>query len=295
MPDRRTQNSCPVTVEDLLRLKRAERPPPEFWAGFEQELRQKQLAALVERRSWWHSGAAALERLRWMRLPVGATAVLAVTLLSIHQYSLTDRYSDQPLGAVARAKPASLTKAPLLPMKSRRIIEFRPAALSTVAKSGHGAAPKSIEASFVAPPAPQAMPQELAELVQHVAGLDASTASTVYSKPKTLGGSLAFQLGAPAGVDLVLVDASQPAGFEDRSISTLNARNVAEALPTAVAVTEQRRTRLLAVLGSDGVYSPEPVAPERATQSVVRNLADDDWNHSMSRLQADADRLSIRF
>jgi hypothetical protein len=295
MLDRQTQNRRPVTVEDLLRLKRQERPQPEFWAGFEQELRQKQLAALVERRSWWHSGAAAFGRLRWMRLPVGATAILAVTLVSIHQYSLTDRYSDQPLGAVPRAKTALLAKPPVRPPISRLTDDFRPAAPSAVADSVHDAAPKSTEASFMTPAAPQAIPQELAELVQHVAGLDASAVSTEYSKPKTLGGSFAMQLGAPAGADLVLVDASQPAGFEDRSITALHARRIAEALPTAVAVTEQRRTRLLAVLGSDGVYSPEPAAPERATRSVVRHLAEDDWNRSMSRLQADADRLSIRF
>ena len=56
------QNSK-VTIEDLLRLKRAERPGPEFWVNFEQELRQKQLTALVQKRRWWHELPVLL--LRW--------------------------------------------------------------------------------------------------------------------------------------------------------------------------------------------------------------------------------------
>ena len=38
-----------VSLEDLLRLKRAERPPESYWADFDRQLRAKQLAALVEK------------------------------------------------------------------------------------------------------------------------------------------------------------------------------------------------------------------------------------------------------
>ena len=31
------QEKRPITIEDLLRLKRAERPAPEFWAEFDRE------------------------------------------------------------------------------------------------------------------------------------------------------------------------------------------------------------------------------------------------------------------
>ena len=42
-----------VTLEDLLRFKRAEKPDASFWVHFEQEFRAKQLAAAVERKRWW--------------------------------------------------------------------------------------------------------------------------------------------------------------------------------------------------------------------------------------------------
>lgn len=74
----------PVTLEDLLRLKRAERPADDFWSEFDRQLRAKQLAALVEKRPWWRSVslAAFLASLRRFQLPLGATAVLAVSYVA---------------------------------------------------------------------------------------------------------------------------------------------------------------------------------------------------------------------
>ena len=45
MKDPRSSQSQ-VTIEDLLRLKRAERPPASFWSDFDREMRAKQLAAI---------------------------------------------------------------------------------------------------------------------------------------------------------------------------------------------------------------------------------------------------------
>ena len=76
----------PVTLEDLLRLKRTERPAPEFWADFERELRAKQLAAIVDRRPWWASALRGWVKLAHLQLPVGATAILALTFLTVREY-----------------------------------------------------------------------------------------------------------------------------------------------------------------------------------------------------------------
>lgn len=77
----------PVTLKDLLRLKRTERPPAEFWTQFERELRAKQLAALVVKRPWWRTlPVRAFAGLSRYHLPLGATAVLALTFLSVREY-----------------------------------------------------------------------------------------------------------------------------------------------------------------------------------------------------------------
>src|SRR5262245_24256276 len=93
------ENSRPVAIEDLLRLKRAERPPPEFWTTFDRSLRAKQLAALVEKRPWWRSRpqifAGVFSR---YRLPLGAGAVVALAFVALRNAETT---SSEPVATVA--------------------------------------------------------------------------------------------------------------------------------------------------------------------------------------------------
>jgi hypothetical protein len=72
-----------VSLEDLIRLKRAERPPQEFWSEFESQLRHKQLAAIVDKRPWWRRFSMA--NVAKLSLPVGATAIVALTLTSFRE------------------------------------------------------------------------------------------------------------------------------------------------------------------------------------------------------------------
>lgn len=50
--DHQPNHEKPVTLESLLRLKRHEKPAPEFWSTFEREFKQRQLLASVKRESW---------------------------------------------------------------------------------------------------------------------------------------------------------------------------------------------------------------------------------------------------
>ncbi len=79
-----------VSLEDLLRLKRSERPPAEFWEQFERGLRTKQLAAIVEPRPWWAPFIRVGARVSRYQLPVGATAILAITFLTLREYRTVD-------------------------------------------------------------------------------------------------------------------------------------------------------------------------------------------------------------
>ncbi len=66
------------TLESLLRVKRAERPEPEFWQQFESELRRRQLAATIEPKPWWLGFAALSRKAAPFGMPVGAAAALAL-------------------------------------------------------------------------------------------------------------------------------------------------------------------------------------------------------------------------
>lgn len=69
-PDKKTS----VTLEQLLHVKRAERPAPAFWEEFDREFRRRQLASVVIAQPW-HARLAriALATLR-RAAPVGAAA-----------------------------------------------------------------------------------------------------------------------------------------------------------------------------------------------------------------------------
>jgi hypothetical protein len=97
-----------VTVEDLLRLKRAERPPSEFWTDFDRQLRAKQLAALVGRRPWWHELNRGLAGIRRYQFPLGAAAVVAITFIALREDRPATRMSPPAsrLEEVAATGPA---------------------------------------------------------------------------------------------------------------------------------------------------------------------------------------------
>lgn len=94
------EHQRPVTLEDLLRLKRAEQPSPEFWEGFDRQLRAKQLAALVEKRPWWQKLPRVSIGWRRCSLPLGASAVVAIAMISLRQQPL-------PLSSVSNETPVA--------------------------------------------------------------------------------------------------------------------------------------------------------------------------------------------
>jgi len=77
-----------VSVEDLIRLKRAERPDAQFWGSWQHEMRSKIKEAAEHRPSWlsrtlpkvWVSVA------RW-HLPLGATALVALSFVAMREYN----------------------------------------------------------------------------------------------------------------------------------------------------------------------------------------------------------------
>ena len=100
-----------MTVEDLLRLKRCERPRADFWAHFEQELRAKQLAAIVEKRPWWAGFSRGLHALSRAPLALGAGVALAVAVVGFHEYRAMGLRSAVGTGASADI-PAAIVSGP---------------------------------------------------------------------------------------------------------------------------------------------------------------------------------------
>ena len=150
-----------IAVEDLLRLKRAERPPAEFWARFESEIRAKQLAAIVVRRPWWDGVPRIFAIASRKHLPLGAAAALALTWVGVHyaegpspaMRTAPAGPAESPALAVVPAAAAPAASRAALPMESAEIEAARvvPAPRPVVASSTSHLtkAPESIPAESV--------------------------------------------------------------------------------------------------------------------------------------------------
>lgn len=122
-----------VSLEDLLRLKRSERPAPEFWSRFEEELRVKQLAAIVEKRPWWVTlrlpqAARVLAR---FQLPVGAAAILALGFVVVREYGPAGGGASETASPVLVANAAgdSVVRAASVPKVESVVVSVLPSAV----------------------------------------------------------------------------------------------------------------------------------------------------------------------
>ncbi len=67
-----------ITLEEVLRLKRREKPSAEFWELFDRELRQKTLRALVDEKPWHQKYITPVFGRLAIALPLATAAVLAL-------------------------------------------------------------------------------------------------------------------------------------------------------------------------------------------------------------------------
>lgn len=260
-----------VTVEDLLRLKRAERPDAEFWSKFEVELRQKQLAALVERRPWWQSIPLLLNRRVY--LPVGATAALAFTLVSL-------RYAQTQVENVAPVESARETAA------ASQIAEPRHDMVASV----ESAQPR-VANSAVMDDAPRAVAE-----VQLSDKLPAQSELLPWSAPRSEETPSARSIAA----NLARLEESEPdlarALLNRLAATAVEVEDVASRTTelAGVAAVSSRRSRLLAAM-ADRQFTPDPSAPEVVRERLARRLGDADYGNGWTRVGLKADRVSLKF
>jgi hypothetical protein len=150
-----------ITVEDLLRVKRAERPPAEFWSKFEAEMRAKQLSAIVSKRPWWDSLAHGLSSVRRLQLPIGAAAALALTWAGVHYARNTAAQVSVLETSVAKNSSAALAMAPVAaPAKAAPMV--RQVAVSVPSEAAVAEAPVVAQTSSHIVRAPESTPPEAA-------------------------------------------------------------------------------------------------------------------------------------
>ncbi len=267
-----------VTVEQLLRLKRAERPTDEFWTRFERELRQKQLAALVERRPWWQQVPQLLARRTY--LPIGATAILAFTLVTVKYYAPAERARvDEAAGNPTTA-----------------VVE--------------NATPTRAEGTVSVPVAPAVSEVSVAQLVDDRIPVAAPAATSIPASANATADLISWSAPAAAGpaspsARNIAANIASLEQTEPELLSSLNGRrNIAPRLQSAaspgisefvtVATNTSKRARLLAQF-SDRQFTPEPQAPEIVRERLARHLADAETIGRFSRIGLKGDQVSLKF
>tara|TARA_Y100001968_G_C19230466_1_gene654216 strand:+ start:325 stop:867 length:543 start_codon:yes stop_codon:yes gene_type:complete len=77
--EKREEESNSVTLEDLIRLKRHERPLDEFWDDFEVEFKERTLRSVVRKKTWFSVFQSCLVN-PWTFCVSGSVAALAFLL-----------------------------------------------------------------------------------------------------------------------------------------------------------------------------------------------------------------------
>jgi len=270
----------PVSLEELLRLKRAERPPVEFWAQFDRELRAKQLTALVEKRSWWRIAVPQLfTGLARYHLPIGATAVLTFTFLVVRNYHPV---MVPPTGAVTSSS-AAVSTASLVGAESRTVVSAA-VALTAMDDDDSVLVSASAQGEFpVSDGAETASRYGSAALVATARGEVAE--EMISPTARTIKANLVA--AHQAHPELARKFLGQARGYEARVASRAQ---VVEPLSQMSLPSDVRRSRLLA-----SALPVSTAAPARTSDRVPSRLSEDRLYDSVSRYGVGGNTLSIKF
>ena len=105
-----------ITLEDLLMLKRDEKPPVEFWEGFERELHQKTLRALVVNEPWY----GIFLRPSLARMAIVAPLAIATATAGYMYYKKSEPSKVEIPAVIADHSPT-----PIAPVSVKEIPLFR--------------------------------------------------------------------------------------------------------------------------------------------------------------------------
>lgn len=260
-----------VTVEDLIRIKRAERPQPEFWSQFEREMRMRQLAAIVEPRPWWAPFIRVSARVSRYQVPIGAAAVLALTFVTVREYRTVD------------FAPTFIPEITAPALESRPLAELPQ---SNELSTADYLTPEMVRAEAPAPAAVASVEVSTGRSSHSVPLLDVAKAP---SEPSPSARYIAANLAAAQAADPRILDEV----FGPSVGSHQTREPVRDPLSQISSPGESRRARLLTtalpLVGSGNDVSVG------TSDRVARHLTEERLYDSISRVGVRGDRVAIKF
>lgn len=148
-----SKNPNNINLDQLLDLKRAEKPADDFWDGFQKEFRQRQLQTLIEKESGWKQTVRMLFARSSLLVPISGVAIaLFVLTLSFKEedplhkgyFEAADlvQSDSQPSAVEASQEVSNIT--PVLEEVQATPVDLFPAAASFVMDSIHNEEPEPL-------------------------------------------------------------------------------------------------------------------------------------------------------
>ncbi|MCP5529690.1 MAG: hypothetical protein H7A44_04540 [Opitutaceae bacterium] len=269
-----------VTLEQLLRVKRAERPQPEFWQQFEREMRVKQLAAIVEPRPWWAAFIRVGARVARYQVPVGATAIFALTLLTVREYQ-TPPVSEEQFAPTIVEREVQTMPGPAV-----AVVVPAPAVAETPVKEIDKTPAVAVAASNAA--TPTVTPDRALRTMPMLGGAgienDSPTARMIAANLEAVKNSapeLAQLINRVSGMDALIAPQQKTEVIDPLARVTVN--------------PDRRSSRLLASALPVASYSSGEISTEANTARLSRTLTEERLYDSVSRFGFNANRVAIKF
>lgn len=310
LPNKNTESRVQPTLEDLLRLKRAERPDAAFWQDFERGMRQKQLAAIIEPRPWWLGLALLSRRIGPVGLPIsaGAAAMLALVAMRVSPAGgltqIVPASSPEPVAVAVAASPVSVAPA----TKPAAKVEASSAPSFVARNTTPGVAVAKVKPATLSVDRPAPSSPALAAATVPAAPTKASVSDVKTSASDASRDAVVALVGPqttsietvaePAPViAAALVPSADPLEAKpDSGAETFAGLGAViqseESLDAAATGLNPRQARLLA--SATEVAEGKSLVPVR--ERMLHRLVDDEARYaSISRLGVNADRLSLKF
>ncbi len=267
----KSEHPSKITLEDLLQLKRVERPSAEFWPEFEKELRAKQLAAIVQTRSSWRDLVRRKTLIR-LCMPLGVAAVVAMVFSSVRSDGPQAKLAEPVTGQVAIGLVALDS---LVENTDVRVIAGEKSA-SNIAVAANDVVSSTDAPSDVVAVVPVVAATNNAKATNFGARtFDVNPVMQVLSEP-----TLVQMVGRAISVSSQAIDSRAP---------------VAEPLAQVAMPRDNRRSRLLAYSVPFDPHAADSLDAVRSRDRVTHRLSDEAIYDSITRLGLSGDRVSIKF
>jgi len=283
------ENRHQVSLDDLFALKRAERPADDFWDDFQREFHERQRAEAIEPKRWWFMMPRVFAFLSRHQMPIGATAVLAVTFLSFRDYSEPGFEVVYTSPEPALVQPAAIepeaAQPETLPVET---VAADPVNELTVEQAAVASAQLPAVSTAVA---------SISDPIEEISPMVVWAGPVVTAQDATPAFPTPSERSIAANLATIEAEQIQIGLLLGEPEVDLAAAVTSTDILSQATLSQPTRERLFVYQApTDDFVMERDQSQVRDTHgNIARRISQDELYESISRLSADADRLTLKF